>query len=258
MLWHEVTGPRRRAPGAFHRSFPSRSTPAMQTYSAAFAPWRLRALHARYVARALEHLAVVERNGGGVPKFRACLCPYCGRDDRLVATVRLGTKDHVNNVPVTAEGYQMPLARGRDPEPVVLYCQHADCGAVIEPLAYLSPMTFYQDKAHLSARVALVSERAPKAEAKQQRAGATSPAEPGAAAHPAEGATADPSSAGPPSSVRVRNADPGPSEAGRDPGPGSGPGPRPRGRPRGRGRTTQLSQLELDLPVPSVPVPDGA
>lgn len=122
----------------------------MQTYSAALAPWRMVPLHPKYVARAKEHARIITKNGGAMREYRECMCPYCGHGDKLVGTVKVGAKEHVYDVPIAADGFTVPKARGRPVELLVLYCKHAECEAVIDSLAYYSPVAFYLDKENVS------------------------------------------------------------------------------------------------------------
>lgn len=122
----------------------------MQTYSAALAPWRMIPLHSLYVERARHHASLIIRNGGAIRDYKECMCPYCGRGDQLVGTIKIGAKEHVYDIAVTPTGFVVPKARGRTAELLVIYCQHPDCKAVIDPLAYYSPATFYLDKENKS------------------------------------------------------------------------------------------------------------
>jgi hypothetical protein len=128
----------------------SHDSKKMQTYSAALAPWRMAPLHPLYVQRARHHAELITRNSGAVREYRECLCPYCGRGDMLEGTVKVGAKEHVYNVPITATGFFVPKARGRPVELLVIYCRHPDCHAVIDSLAYYSPVAFYLDKENTS------------------------------------------------------------------------------------------------------------
>jgi hypothetical protein len=96
------------------------------------------------------HATVIRRNGGAVPGFRAPCCPYCGHTDALTATVRVGSKRQLDNLPVTEAGYVVPTARGSHVELLLLKCGHLECNAIIDPLAYHSPATFFADKENIS------------------------------------------------------------------------------------------------------------
>lgn len=121
----------------------------MQTYNAALTPWRLKPLHPAFVALARQHATIIQRNGGAVRSFRGTCCPYCGSVDDLRATVRVGSKKHISDLVVTPAGYDVPEARGAQVELLVLHCRRETCGAVIDPLAYLSPATFLADKENI-------------------------------------------------------------------------------------------------------------
>lgn len=129
----------------------------MRTYKAELAPWRMAPLHPNYVEAAHRHAEMLMRPG---PRRHAneTICPYCGKDGHLVATVRVGAKDQVDNIPLTREGYVVPDARGRDTEILIIHCtrehEHPQtgeiCHAAIDPLAYLSPAVFYGEKENVS------------------------------------------------------------------------------------------------------------
>lgn len=122
----------------------------MLTYSAALAPWRMKPLHPKYIERAQEHATRMIRNGGAVRGVYECMCPYCGSDSGLHATVRVGAKQQVYEVPVTSTGYHVPAARDRTVDLLVLYCNNIECGGVIEPMSYLSPVAFHYTKTNIS------------------------------------------------------------------------------------------------------------
>lgn len=119
----------------------------MRTYSAEFAPWRMVPLHENFVSRAMEHADVLRSSGPKSPAFETT-CPYCGKAGDLEGVVRIGAKDQEEGVPMTREGYEesLPEVRDRDTEILIIHCGHEDCGAAIEPLAYLSPAVFWADR----------------------------------------------------------------------------------------------------------------
>lgn len=103
-------------------------------------------MHPKYIERAHTHAKLIRRNGGAVRDYKECMCPYCGCGDKLEGTIKVGAKEHVYNVPITPEGFTVAKARGRPTELLVIYCRHKSCGAVIDSLAYYSPVAFYLDK----------------------------------------------------------------------------------------------------------------
>lgn len=129
----------------------------MRTYKAELAPWRMVPLHPNYVQAAYAHADRLMRPG---PRRHAheTTCPYCGEKDNLVGIIRVGAKEQRENIPMTSEGYDVPDARDREMEILIIHCMnehvHPQTGergpAAIDPLAYLSPAVFYADKENKS------------------------------------------------------------------------------------------------------------
>ncbi|HEX7123664.1 MAG TPA: hypothetical protein VF178_14910 [Gemmatimonadaceae bacterium] len=116
-------------------------------------------IHPNFVAAAYAHADRMMKPG---PRRHAneTTCPYCGHsgDDHLVGTIRVGAKDQVTGIPMTAAGYTVPAAGNRDTEILVIYCTRShihpitgeESWAAIDPLAYLSPAVFYGEKENVS------------------------------------------------------------------------------------------------------------
>lgn len=115
----------------------------MRTYRAELAPWRMEPLVDEYVELAKKNIQKIKEPG---PKSYAyeVMCPYCGNDEEKTGTVRIGAKDQQEGVSMTRKGYDVPEAGDRDTEILVIHCK--ECGASIDPLAYLSPAVFWADK----------------------------------------------------------------------------------------------------------------
>lgn len=117
----------------------------MKTYKAALAPGRMQVLHPNYIERAKAHIKKLENNSYGRRPQNEVTCPYCGAYDQLVATIRVGAKEHFPNVKLTTSGYELPEAGEREKEILIINCQADGCGQAINPLAYISPGWFYGD-----------------------------------------------------------------------------------------------------------------
>lgn len=90
----------------------------------------------------MEHIRLLRGNYPPPTSANETTCPYCGVQDRLQATIKIGTKEHISNVPLTRKGYTLPAAEeGRESEIEVIDC--LECQATIEALAYRSPGVFY-------------------------------------------------------------------------------------------------------------------
>lgn len=118
----------------------------MKTYRAELAPFRLKPLHPDFVERARAHARLVVRGGGVRRPAWETTCPYCGAQDQMRGIVRLGAKEQVPDVEMTREGYYIEDARDREMDLLVIHCQNTECQAVIDPLAYIAPATFLQDR----------------------------------------------------------------------------------------------------------------
>lgn len=117
----------------------------MRTYRAELAPWRMEKLHENFIEAARDHARLLRQPG---PKRYAyeTTCPYCGRKGKLVGTIRIGAKEQVEGIPMTSDGFEVPDARDRDTEILVVHCDYEDCDAAIDPMAYLSPAVFWANK----------------------------------------------------------------------------------------------------------------
>jgi Zn ribbon nucleic-acid-binding protein len=121
----------------------------MRTNRAKLAPYRMKPLHPLYVERALAHIKLLTNVYPPRTSANETTCPYCGEQDRLRAVIKIGTKEHVDAVPLTRDGYTLPPEEaGRESEIEVIDC--AACGAAIEPLAYRSPGWFYANRNNLN------------------------------------------------------------------------------------------------------------
>jgi hypothetical protein len=118
----------------------------MRTYRAELAPWRMRPLHDAFKLKALAHAKLLQSPYGSRRQAHETTCPYCGQEGNLTGTIRLGAKEQIAGIPMTREGYDIPGAEGREKEILVIHCGNPACEAAIDPLAYLSPATFYADK----------------------------------------------------------------------------------------------------------------
>lgn len=119
----------------------------MRTYTAELAPWRLEPLHPKFVEAAHEDVDRIMSPGPRRHAFEA-MCPYCGTegDDALVGTIRIGAKEQVSDIAMTSTGYDVPDVRDRETEILIIHCTNDECGAAVDPTAYLSPAVFYADK----------------------------------------------------------------------------------------------------------------
>lgn len=118
----------------------------MQTYTARLVAERTKPLHPLYVQAAKEHAERYQRNGGATRPSYETTCPYCGDCGPHVGKVRVGAKHHVNNVAMTRDGYERPKEREVD----LLLIECVACNAAIDPLAYLSPLSFFFQKTQVS------------------------------------------------------------------------------------------------------------
>ena len=109
----------------------------MKTYKAAVAPWRLKPLCLAYLQRAKNAARLLGKRRGHANEI---MCPYCGTEGRMVATVRIGAKGQQSGVNLTKDGYEVRNADGRETDLLVVHC--TKCKAVMEPLAYTSPAVF--------------------------------------------------------------------------------------------------------------------
>jgi hypothetical protein len=133
---------------------PPNPTPTMsRTYAAELAHWRLADLHPRYLDRVEE----LRETPSHIRRRNICyetMCPYCGIDaGQLTAKVRVGAKKLVTGVRLTPQGFKITGVGTKSTELLIIHCgTSADdgtlrgCGAAIDPIAYLSPIVFVNDK----------------------------------------------------------------------------------------------------------------
>lgn len=114
----------------------------MKTTRAKLANWKSQPLHPDYIDVALRHAERMRRPGRPRHAYETT-CPFCGDPAEKSATVRISSKETLT-VPATGDGYLPGELRCRVTELDSLRC--AVCGAVIDPLAYLTPPAFVRDK----------------------------------------------------------------------------------------------------------------
>ena len=116
----------------------------MRTYRAMLAKWRMEELHEDFIERARKD---AERRIQPGPRRHAfeTMCPYCAVEDELYGTIRIGAKDQESEVPMTDEGFEdeLPETGERDTEILIIRC--GECGAAVDPIAYLSPSVFVRN-----------------------------------------------------------------------------------------------------------------
>jgi hypothetical protein len=137
------------------RAFPSRGWPPFggtgritplpmsKTNRAKFAQWRLHTLHEAYLRR-VDEIREVPSRLRLQRRYFAALCPYCGQQDGLCGTAKVGSKRVVRDIALTEEGFEVGDSGNRNVILTVVDCK--TCGAHVEPEAYHSPIWFAGDR----------------------------------------------------------------------------------------------------------------
>ncbi len=110
-----------------------------QTYNARKSHSRLNEIHKTYedLVETLRDTPARQR------KFINC-CPFCGVIGELMASVKVGAKKRVHDVRLTPEGYDIPARGKKTCEILIIQC--ANCKVDIDPMAYLSPIPFLEER----------------------------------------------------------------------------------------------------------------
>ncbi len=110
-----------------------------QTYKSRTSHFRLKEIHDTY-----EELVETLRDTPARQRKYINCCPFCGVVGDLTATIKVGAKKRVHDVKLSTDGYEVPALGKKTCEILIVQC--ANCEADVDPMAYLSPIPFLEER----------------------------------------------------------------------------------------------------------------